>query len=196
MVGPAGLGTGPQDDGHVANVGGYASRLSTACGELASTVVDPEVIASDLAGGRRAGHGHDYHGDSTFEDSTVHSDNASGLIAFLQAPLESSAILQATLLQSRLGVLAVGYLGPLIKRIWSSTPTHVQPDVCGLWATFLLQCWRRLDVVASGTPVLLSSGTLCNRHHRRAGARSSNDCFMDSVPLCSRRVSGSFVKLR
>ena len=64
-VGPAGLGTELQDDGHVANVGVYASRLSTACVELASTVVDPEVIACDLAGGRPDGHGHDFNGDST-----------------------------------------------------------------------------------------------------------------------------------
>ena len=67
-VGPAGLGTGLQDDEHVANVGGYASRLSTACVELASTVVDPEVIACDLAVSRPDGHGHDFNGDSTDED--------------------------------------------------------------------------------------------------------------------------------
>ena len=55
-VSPAGLGTGLQDDGHVANVGGYASRLSIACRELASTVVDsdrspvisPGVIRTDI----------------------------------------------------------------------------------------------------------------------------------------------------
>ena len=79
-VGPAGLCTGLQDDGHVANVGGCANRLSTACIELASTVVDPEVIACDLAGGRRDGHGHDFDGDST-----VNSDNASDLAAFVKA---------------------------------------------------------------------------------------------------------------
>ena len=52
-----------KDDGHVANVGSYASRLSTDCVELASTVVDPEVMASDLAGGRRDGPGHYFDGD-------------------------------------------------------------------------------------------------------------------------------------
>ena len=78
-VGLARLGTGLQDDGHAANVGGYASRLSTACVELASTVVDPEVIACNLARGRLDGHGHHFNGDSTDEDSTVNSDNASSL---------------------------------------------------------------------------------------------------------------------
>ena len=73
-------------------------------------------------------------------------------------------MLQATLLQSRLRVLAVGYLGPLK----SSTPTHVQPDVCGLWTSFLLQCRRLFGVVTSGTPVVVSSGTFCNLHHRRS----------------------------
>ena len=61
---------GLQDDGQIANVGGYASRLCTVCGELASTAVDPEVIASDRANFRRDGHGHDLDGDSTDEDST------------------------------------------------------------------------------------------------------------------------------
>ena len=40
-VGSAGLGNGLQHDGQIANVGGYASRLLTACIELASTVADP-----------------------------------------------------------------------------------------------------------------------------------------------------------
>ena len=48
-VGHTGLGTGLQGDEHVANVGGYASHLSTACVELVSSVVDPEVIVCDLA---------------------------------------------------------------------------------------------------------------------------------------------------
>ena len=161
--GPAGLGNGLQDGGHVVSVdgyvGGYASRLSTACVELASTVVDPEVIASDLAGGRRDGHGHDFDGDSTDGDLTVNSDNTSDLAAFVKAAMETSAMLQATLQQSRLGMLAVSHLGQLMRRIWSSTPTHVQPDVCGLWTSFLLQCRRRLGVVVSRTPVVVSSGT-------------------------------------
>ena len=55
-----------------------------------------------------------------------------------------------------------------MRRIWSSTPTHVQLDICGLWASFLLQCRRRLVVVASDTPVVVSSETSYNRHHRRA----------------------------
>ena len=84
-VGPAGLGTRLQDDGHVANVGGHATRLSTVRGELASTVVDPEVFAFDLAGGRRDGHVHDLDGDPNVGDSNVHSDNASSLAAFVKA---------------------------------------------------------------------------------------------------------------
>ena len=84
-VGLAGLGTGLQDDGHVANVGGYASRLSIACVELASTVINPEVIACDLAGGRPNGHRQNFNGDSTDGDSIVNSDNASSLAAFVKA---------------------------------------------------------------------------------------------------------------
>ena len=76
-IGPAGLGTGLQDNGHVENVGSKASRLSTTCLELASTVVDPKVIACDLVAGRANGHGHDFNGDATDGDSTVNSDNAS-----------------------------------------------------------------------------------------------------------------------
>ena len=64
-VGPARFGAELQDDGHVSTVDGDASRQSTACGELASTIVDPEVIASNLAGGRRDGHGHHFDEDST-----------------------------------------------------------------------------------------------------------------------------------
>ena len=89
-VGPSGLGNGLQDDGQVANVSGYASRLSPVCGERASTAIDPEVIASDLAGGCRVGHGHDFDGDSTdgdliVGDSTGYSDIASGFAVFVKA---------------------------------------------------------------------------------------------------------------
>ena len=37
-----------------------------------------------------------------------------------------------------------------------------------LGASFLLQCQRHLGVGASGTPVVVSSGTFYNRHHRWA----------------------------
>ena len=86
-VGQAGIGTGLQDDGHVANVGGYVSRLSTACVELASTVVDLEVIACDFARGRPDEHEHDFNGDSSDEDSTVNSDNALSLAAFVKVAI-------------------------------------------------------------------------------------------------------------
>ena len=52
-----------------------------------STVVDPEVIASDLAGGRRDGHGHDFDGDLTNGDSTISSDNTSDLAAFVKTAI-------------------------------------------------------------------------------------------------------------
>ena len=155
------------DDGQVANVGGYASRLPTACVELASTVVDPEVIACDLAGCRTDGHGHDFHGDSTDADSTVNSD-VSSIAAFVKAAIkdfgdaaDNVAAVASTCARRRLFRTAE-------EENLKFNAVHVQPDVCGLWTSFLLQCWRLFGVVASGTPVVVSSGTFCNRHHRPA----------------------------
>ena len=115
---PASLGNELQIDGHIANVGGYASRLSTACVELASTVVDPEVIASDLAG--VVGTDMDMILTETqLMETTITSGNASDLTAFVKATIGYFRIPQGALQQSRLRILAVGHMGPLMRRIWS-----------------------------------------------------------------------------
>ena len=75
-----------------------------------STVVDPEVIASDLAGGRRDGHEHDFDGDLTDGDSTINSNNASDLAAFVKAAIGDFDDAEGNVAQLRLCMLAVGHL--------------------------------------------------------------------------------------
>ena len=179
-LGLAGLCNGLKDDVHVANVGGCASRLSTAYVDLASTVVDPEVIASDLAGGRRNEHGHDLDGDSTDGDSTVNSDNSSDLAAFVKAVIGDFGGAAGNV-----AAVASTYARRLpfgtADEEFMFSPTSVGCGPRSFCNVDTVGCRRVRDACCRFRPGRSTTETIGG-----PGARPSNDYFRDRAPLRSR----------
>ena len=148
-VGPTGLVAALPYEGQVVNIEGRVAFQSTTCEELASAAVDPEVITSDLVGGRQDGDEHDF-----VEDSTIHGETASGIAAFAKAAVgdldeaASNAAAGASMCARR-------QLFEIADAENSKFNADVWHEVC--WSgSFLLRCRGRLGVVALGAPVCCS----------------------------------------
>ena len=153
------------------------------------TVVDPEFIATDLAGGHRDGLGH----DSIDEDPTGYIDIASGFAAFVKAAV-------GDLDDAAGNVAAVAYTCARSRLFGTAYDENSEfiADPCSarhLWAGGLVLaamsgtvgCRRVRDTcccfVRDIVQLTPSAG------HR---TRSSYSCFRDNVPLRCRRTKGSF----